>query len=167
MHYVYVLINECGVVEYVGRTETPIVRMRGHKQKPQVNKSGTSMGNGQFYGRDDISMEIVKEFATKDEAKEYEGQLKIELGFEWTEKTTWQKIGRKNVETGQLARVAIEINIKRSQPVIAYRKDTGEFIGIYNSQKEAGRQLGLAGGNIRKVLSGEIKQTGGYTFKRK
>jgi predicted GIY-YIG superfamily endonuclease len=168
-HYVYVLINEAGTVEYVGRTKNPKRRMSKHKGKPHMNKSGTSFACGGFHGRDDISMEIVKEFGTEDEAKAFEGQLKLELGFEWTERTRGIKggkvggkiQGRNNVESGHLDRVRTP-----KQPVLAYRKDTGEFVGEFPSQQEAARGLGVRAGNIHKVLSGRIKQAGGYTFKR-
>ena len=158
MHYVYVLLNEAGTVEYVGRTANPKVRMSNHKCKPHMNKSGRSFTAGGFHGRDDIHMEIVKEFGTKDEAKAFEGQLKLELGFEWTERTCGVKVGKiSGKRNGQ----------KGSQPVLAYRKDTGEFVGEFPSQLEAARQLGVRMGNINNVLSGRQKQTGGYTFNRK
>lgn len=165
-HYVYVLLNEAGTVEYVGRTGNPKARMSKHKGKPCMNKSGTSFANGQFHGRNDISMEIVKELGTEDEAKAFEGQLKLEFGFEWTEITGKVKGGRKNAESGHLIRCGQITKERYSQPILAYRKDTGEFVGEFPSQMEAARGLGVRAGNIHKVLSGRIKQTGGYTFKR-
>lgn len=36
----------------------------------------------------------------------------------------------------------------------------------YHSQKEAARQLGLHQANISKVLRGELRSTGGYSFER-
>jgi predicted GIY-YIG superfamily endonuclease len=163
-HYVYILFNEAGTVEYVGRTVNPKTRMTCHKCKPHMNKSGTSLKAGGFHGRDDISMEIVKELGTEDEAKAFEGQLKLEFGFEWTEQTRASKGGKKGGKTGVGARKNKEVS---SQPVLAYRKDTGAFVGEFPSQTEAARQLGLNVGGISMVLAGgKQKSIGGYTFKR-
>lgn len=48
-------------------------------------------------------------------------------------------------------------------PVEAYKD--GELIGVFGSQHEAARQLGLFNQSINQVLKGIISQTGGYTFK--
>jgi predicted GIY-YIG superfamily endonuclease len=159
MYYVYVLMNEYGIVEYVGETQNPNDRISKHKTKPHKNKYGDSFACGKFYGRDDIKMEIVKDFKTKDEAKEFEGQLKIELGFEWTERTR----GRNAVNIQHLAKQR-EL---RKQTLLSYRKDTGEFIGEFSSQNEAAMALGVYQANIGLVLSNKRTHTGGYTFKRK
>jgi predicted GIY-YIG superfamily endonuclease len=51
MYYVYELINLVGTVEYVGMTKNAKRRMVSHKCK-----------NGLFHKRQDIFMNIVKEF---------------------------------------------------------------------------------------------------------
>ena len=53
---------------------------------------------------------------------------------------------------------------KCSKPVIATNIQTGEEI-YFSSINEACRQLNLHNSNIQKVLKGNRKQTGGYTFK--
>lgn len=48
-------------------------------------------------------------------------------------------------------------------PIEVYKN--GELVGVFCSQIEAARQLGLDKGNIGKVLKGKYSQTGGYSFK--
>jgi hypothetical protein len=76
--------------------------------------------------------------------------------------------GQKNKESGVLAK-AQKIGRQRvkelySKSVLVFRKDTGEFVGEFESQKEAARQLGVHDGNIHKVIRGIATHTGGYTF---
>lgn len=54
----------------------------------------------------------------------------------------------------------------QSIPIIAINIKTGESTE-FNSGKECARQLGLHHPSITKVLTGRLKQTGGYTFKYK
>ena len=75
-HYVYELYNLLGTIEYVGETTVPKHRLRCHKCKSK------SSGNGKFYGRTDISMNIVKEFNSKKEAYAYQCQLQKQYGLE-------------------------------------------------------------------------------------
>lgn len=51
-----------------------------------------------------------------------------------------------------------------SKPVLVYRYKNGEFVGEYPSIHEAARKLNLWEQNIRKVLYGKYKYTGGYVF---
>jgi predicted GIY-YIG superfamily endonuclease len=79
---VYELYNSMGTVEYVGESSRPKVRFIEHtKNKP------TCRGHGKFYGRPDITMNIVAEFQDRKEAMKLEGELKLQYGLEWTEKT--------------------------------------------------------------------------------
>jgi len=98
-YYVYELVNQQGYVEDVGETYTPDIRMKQHtKLKP------TSSGIGKWYGRDDLIMNIVKEFDNRTDALKLEGQLKLVHGIEWTERIRSSKGGSiqgpKNVESG-------------------------------------------------------------------
>ena len=84
-HSVYELINTLGSIEYVGVTNNPPYRFWQHtKRYPQ------------FLGRTDVVMHIVKKFDNRSEALMYEGELKLEYGMEWTEKTGAIK-GGKNI----------------------------------------------------------------------
>ena len=68
--YVYELVNLMGTVEHVGETLYPKKRLSDHCGK-----------NGKFYGRQDISMHIVKEFNNKQEAWDYQCKLQKEYGL--------------------------------------------------------------------------------------
>jgi predicted GIY-YIG superfamily endonuclease len=162
MHYVYVMMNEYGTVEYVGETQNIKRRFKQH-----------TSSSGRFANRKDLKIEIVKQFAYRKEAREYEGELKLQLGFEWTEKTSsinggkigGKITGKRNVESGHLA--SIRLKQRKSKPIFVYRKDTGELVGEFTSQRDAARQLGLCVGHLNEVLSNKRTHTGGYTFKKK
>jgi predicted GIY-YIG superfamily endonuclease len=160
-HYVYVLMNEYGTVEYVGYSKNLKQRFDNHtKSKPEYRN-----GNGKFYGRTDLIMEVIKEFPTKKEAEEYEGELKLQLGFEWTEKTRNSKAGKIGGKIGGRKNIGNGI-IHAETPISTYGKDTGEYVGTYPSMKECARQLNLYTQNIYHFFNGRYKQTGGYTFKK-
>ena len=91
-HKVYELINLYGTVEYVGETTNPKMRMYQHtKVSP-----GADTGAGKFYKRSDLIMHIVSEFEDRLEALAFEGQLKKDHGFEWTERIRNINQGAKN-----------------------------------------------------------------------
>jgi predicted GIY-YIG superfamily endonuclease len=162
-HSVYVLMNEYGIVEYVGETNDKINRMRNHK---------TPTGN--FTERTDLTMEVIKQFDNRKEARTYEGELKLQLGFEWTERTGASKAGkiggkiggkiagRKAVESGRLA----SYRELQKQSINVYHKDTNEFIGTFESIGECARTLHIQQSNISACLNNRLPHTGGYTFKR-
>ena len=78
---VYEIINSMGTVEHVGETGRSLEsRMYDHKRKPN------RFGHGKFYGRNDVIIYQVAEFDNRPAALALEGQLKLEYGFEWTEK---------------------------------------------------------------------------------
>lgn len=81
---VYELINSMGTVEWVGETYRPEYRMCQHIK--------WKSSNGKFYGRQDLIMNIVAEFNNRKEARNLEGQLKLEYGLEWTERTSLKHI---------------------------------------------------------------------------
>lgn len=57
----------------------------------------------------------------------------------------------------------VAIQMHRSQTVYAWDAKTGEFVGEYYSQMEAGRQLNVHQGNIRSALdNGKVRK--GYKF---
>jgi hypothetical protein len=82
-YYVYELYNLLGTIEYVGQTGNPIERFNKHTtRKPQLNKNGEiSSSSGKFYRRTDITMNIVKEFDNRKDAREFEYQLQKEYGL--------------------------------------------------------------------------------------
>jgi hypothetical protein len=56
---------------------------------------------------------------------------------------------------------------KKEYAILAYKYNTGEYVGEYPNQTEASKQLNLHTQNIGQVLLGNIKHTGGYTFQYK
>lgn len=71
----------------------------------------------------------------------------------------------RNGKTHYITKEEREIGlVKMQKPVIAVDIETGEKL-YFKSQTEAGRKLGIHQANIWKVLSGERRQTSGYTFK--
>jgi hypothetical protein len=145
-YFVYELVNLMGTVEYVGRTKEPKMRWIEHVKKKPIE--GIS-GKGLFYGRQDLVMNLVKEFDNVKDANYYEGRLKLEHGFNWGERDNFVKNG-----------------FRAPRAVLVYKLD-GTFVGDFVSTEEAAHRLDVWSGNIGKVLSGKIKQTGGYTFKYK
>jgi predicted GIY-YIG superfamily endonuclease len=146
MYYVYTVRNkDTNSVLRVGETKDLKRRLATYVTKPCKNKYGNSFSRGHFHGQN-IELIVIRECETKNEAKKWEGIFKQFLGFEWTEQT----------------RV-----IKDGKPVLAFKKDTGDFVSEFESQIEAARQLGVRDGNISKIVRGIAKSAKGYTFKLK
>jgi len=157
--YVYAVNNkDTNQTLRIGETINLKKRLWRYTQKPQINQNGTSLCGGQFYSQN-IELIVLRECETREESRKWEGIFKQLLGFEWTERTRGIKVGKnygsiqgqKNKET-------------MSKPVLVFRKNTGEFIGEFESKMEAARQLGVRDGNITHVLNGKQTHTGGYTF---
>jgi predicted GIY-YIG superfamily endonuclease len=84
--YVYELYNLVGTVEHVGESINPIIRFYDHtKRKPIA-------GHGYFYNRQDIQMNIVKEFDNRREALDCQYELQEHYGL----KTDKDKISESN-----------------------------------------------------------------------
>ncbi len=145
-YYVYELVNELGEIEYIGCSFRPKERMKDHLKKP----SKSNVGNGKFYGREDLKMNIVKSFIDKCEARLFEGSHKVDNGFEWTELIPGKNNGKRN-------------GIQHcSKPINVYSQKTNKFIGYYYSKSEACRKLNLNGGQVYRVLNNIVKSTKGY-----
>ena len=131
---VYLLRNtNTGKVEYVGCTENPTRRLYQHtKLKPHP-----SNGSGYFYGRTDLELVEVKEFDNKIEALDYEGKLKLQYGFEWTE-------------------------IKNAKEFHVYAYKTKKLVGKYRSFSKAQTELQFNLGNMCQVIAGKRNHTNGY-----
>jgi hypothetical protein len=98
----------------------------------------------------DLKIKIIKFAETEERAHILKNAYDILFGF-------------RNIEKKQ---VSFKKDKKTSnKPVLAFRKDTGEFVGEYPSQMECARQLGVHQGNIACVIKGVSKSAGGYTFK--
>jgi len=94
MRYVYDLVDSDGVTEYVGESKHPNVRFKEHTtHKPRATSPSAS--RGKFYGRTDLSLQIISSHDTRKESMKAEGQRKLSLGMEWTEKEGYIAAGLK------------------------------------------------------------------------
>ena len=133
-YYVYELINLMGSVEYVGETLNPKNRLYQHtKCKP-------SPGNGKYYGRQDLIMNIVEEFANRKDALRLETELKSLYGLPTTEKD------------------------RHTRAVVVFTKD-GNIVGKYHSGHECSRILGLTQQHVDRVAKGMRPSVKGYIIK--
>jgi len=71
MQYVYELINEKEEIEYVGESKNPQQRFDDHTKRKF--RPGRAMGK--FYGREDLTLNVVAEFNTRKEAYAYQCEL--------------------------------------------------------------------------------------------
>ena len=82
MYYVYELRDTHNVIVYIGCTNNPEKRLYYHiKCRPQKRS-----GIGRFYGQNDLTLSIVKEFDNRQDALLFEGDHKLLNGFVWTER---------------------------------------------------------------------------------
>ena len=155
-YFVYELINLYGTVEYVGETTMPKLRFRNHtKHKP-------SAGNGKFYGRQDLVMNIVASFTDRKKALKLEGELKLHYNLKWDENDRSVKAGKKNVESGHIQ----SIGKKRKIPVIQFDK-SGNLIKEWKSATDVKTYLGIDNSDICACINGRQKSAGGYVWKYK
>jgi predicted GIY-YIG superfamily endonuclease len=145
--YVYIIVNQKNEIEYVGCTYNAKKRFVKHIKTKPINKFGRkNYGSGKFYGRDDIRMEITKEFNTRREAFDYEADLKTYYGFEITERRGSKLMPLMSVK--------------------AYCSKTGKELGIYPSISEAARQCNVGFRSVSSSIKGRVKVVDKkYTFK--
>jgi predicted GIY-YIG superfamily endonuclease len=147
-------------IVYVGMTGMTLEeRLRSHK----TNKKYP------FYKRNDIYIQATDYYDTKQEALEREAVIKFMLGFRdkiITDRQMNGKIaGKIASETGQIHRIQKLLVEKQKKPVLAY-KTTGEYVGKYNSQNDAAKELNCIIQGISLCINGTRKQHKGYIFKR-
>ena len=99
-YYVYQIVDNSGKILHIGKTMDLERRFAQHTRWKGYGDSSA----GLFY-KQDVKLEIVKTFNNKKDATLYEGEYKLQNGFEWTEKEQWKDFGRKSVESGHLKRV--------------------------------------------------------------
>ena len=170
---IYELYNQLGNIVHIGCTSRTLNRrLYEHtKLNPKTTK------HGKFYGHD-LTINLIRTFAEDkaDVAYYYEAYLKYMWGFNdeiKPERTTHsvrlkggKTRGKTALESGQLYKAAKKATDAKKQSVLAYDINTNKFVGEYESQNEAARQLDCNVGNINKCIKGVIYQTKGYTFKR-
>jgi predicted GIY-YIG superfamily endonuclease len=172
---IYELYNELGNIIYVGcTTQTLNRRLYEHtKVNPKITN------NGKFYGQN-LTINLVRTFSEDkaDVAHYYEAYLKYMWGLcddnKTMEKATYSgrvkggkiagKItGKNNVQSGHIYNL-IEAHKKS---VLAYKKNTGEFVGEYLSHCEAAKKLNCYQSHITACIKGKRKSHKGYLFKNK
>jgi len=129
----------------------------------------------------DTEWEVLETHTDENIASEHEKELQIQYGYPVDRSVynfeTRSRVGKmggkvqgpiqgqKNKESGVLEKGRQRTKELYSKPVLAFKKDTNEFIDKFESYNEAARQLGLNQGNISRVIKGTMKSTGGYTFR--
>jgi predicted GIY-YIG superfamily endonuclease len=157
-YYVYELINLYGTVEYVGETIRPNIRMKEHiNSKPEF-------GNGKFYGRQDLVMNIVSVFDDRKKALELEEKLKKDYGMEITERTRGIKGGNKVRESGQIYNIT-KLSVEKTKKTILQYSKSGKFIKKWVSVRDVGRKLNINVGNLSQCALGNRQSAGGYVWK--
>ena len=132
---VYLLRNtDTKEVEYVGCSQNIKRRLFQHTRV----KPGYSKGEGKFYGRTNLELVPVKEFTDKMKAYHYEGKLKKQYGFEWTEP------------------------IANSIEVEIFDFKTKKSVGIFTSINQASIKLNINYGNLNSVMKGKRTHANGY-----
>jgi predicted GIY-YIG superfamily endonuclease len=106
LYFIYKIFDPSGKILYIGCSTNPKKRFKQH-----INmKPGSNHGHGKFYEKNDLQYKILKRYNSKKEALQAEGVYKTLLGFEWTEKTAGEKVGRlrykytKEINEGQKKR---------------------------------------------------------------
>lgn len=80
----------------------------------------------------------------------------------------WMTVSENNAYGTHPSRVIsnlLNCNNSRKVPLVAFTA-SGEFVGRFESQKEAAQKLGVNVGNISNVRSGKRSHTQGYVFKK-
>jgi predicted GIY-YIG superfamily endonuclease len=95
--YVYELVNKDNVVEHVGESYNPKARYREHVH----HKFRPKKGMGKFYGRTDLTLEVVAEFDNRKEAFDYQCQLQTKY-FGINDRDKAKQNGIKGKEFGYL-----------------------------------------------------------------
>ena len=99
--YVYQLVNENNIVEYVGESFNPHSRFKQHTKKKFRPKKGC----GKFYGRTDLSLQILAEFENHKEAFDYQCQLQTKY-FGIDDRERARENGIKGGQYGYLGNIA-------------------------------------------------------------
>jgi len=124
---------------------------------------------GRYIGKEYCTLEEFKTFTNKDDTF-------INLFNKWKENKHPFKLApsidridsSKGYILGNLQWITHSENSLKSQnmmKVFVYLKSDNSYVGVYNSQSEAARRLGLHQANIQKVIKGTRKHTGGYIFR--
>jgi predicted GIY-YIG superfamily endonuclease len=167
-HYVYIIRSiQTNKVEYVGECINPRLRLNSHVANTNSAGSGTFAGR-----RNEIQMEIVKEFDNKSEAFKYQCELQKQYGFE----TDAERIMKQTKDSsGNLLMLSKDAQERKRKtqierygvPIIAYDKKTGQLVNEYESISQAAEELNIDCGNLNRCVNGiRYKSVGGYIFRK-
>ena len=146
-HKVYKLANTEGTIEYIGCTYDTFVRYNAHIKRK----------TSKFYGRDDLSLIVIKTFNIRKEALNYEGKEKIKNGFKWSERENSIKSGKKGGMIGGPKSAKI-----LGKPIRIYEYKTNNIVGDYTSASEAARILKLNSSRLSSLARKERNHYRGY-----
>jgi hypothetical protein len=110
--YVYELTDQNGKVVYVGESVRPKTRLYEHtRRKPRFRS-----GYGRFYGRTDLTLEVVAEFNNRKDSFNHQCSLQVQYGLD----TDTYSMGKNSAQNGQVTAKqtpdqADEIRAKRKQ----------------------------------------------------
>lgn len=141
LYYVYQLVNDNEVVEYVGVTKNPTSRWKDHTRKRPSPKTR----NGKFWDRKDIHMDIICVNPDLHIAYKMERHAKITHGLEPTEETR-------------------STHLNPAQRVIGWKD------GIQSewfSLRHCARELSIARKSISDVVEGKKPHHRGWVFQYK
>jgi hypothetical protein len=143
MVHVYLLRDGNGKVVDVGESVNPPRRLYlKTRAKSQIGRRTN------FYGRTDITQEVVSSWATKKEARAEEGRLKLFYGLEWTERI----ICTAGVEAGPKNRIKYNTSRRKLTP-----DQVKEVKQLYKSGKKQIRiaeQMNCSRSAIHSIIHG-------------
>lgn len=157
MYYIYKATNKVNGKVYIGQTIDFKRRKAEHlSSKNGIHAKCVFHRAIQKYGKENFEWEIIDTCQTLDEA------LFLESMYisKYNSCTFMENSNGYNILYTQDGKKSL---VHNSQKVIAYDLK-GNFVGIYNSMQEAGRELGCQGANIKKCLIEKRKSTGNYQF---
>ena len=166
LYHVYTLVNAKNEIEYIGCSVNLQKRYSHHVHERPTNNSG----HGMFYKRKDLKINCIKSFIEKKDALKFEGELKIQNGFEWTER------GNRNGKRGggdiEFMKMIAQMGVNTAPnnhriKLIMYDYSTKAEIGEFNSITEVSKKFNLNAGNVSRVLNKKVNHTGGYYFEYK
>ena len=133
MIHVYLLKDGNGKVVDVGESKNPPARL--YKKTKAILEIDRKTN---FYGRTDITLEVVSSHPTRKEARVEEGRLKLFYGLEWTEN---HRLGLPDSQRKLTKEIADEIRAK----YIPYKYHTTMLAEEYGVHKSA----------IKHIISGQ------------
>lgn len=117
--WVYEIYDLMGTCLYVGCSHDPELRFLQH------TKCRPGKGQGKFYGQQDLTLVKIREFEDRKQALRFEGALKQQHGFEWTERTTLVQCGRRAAESGMLDQIREENWRNNYEKMLRAMRETG------------------------------------------